>query len=113
MAFAKTQTSDRWAYPVDAFVIHPENSICSLLMKEIRKIIRETFDRSSLHGFPSLASKHVSLAVKVFWVVCVAASWSYFSYQAYNTIALYQSFPKVTQISMVKEPVVDFAGKHF
>ena len=67
--------------------------------------------RSSLHGFSCIWSKESPWALKLFWIACLACSWSYFGYQAYSTVILYESFPKVTLISKVSETVLDFPGR--
>ena len=97
--------------PIDGPPIRQELEIKKIRLNRVSEISREVLGRSSLHGFAVLVGQLILRPVKIFWLVCIVASWSYFMYQVYNTIVLYGSYPKITQIMMVKNPVIDFPGK--
>ena len=90
-----------------------EDSYLRKSLQPVSNVARETLQRSALHGFPSIFSKDTIWLLKLMWVIFIALSWGYFGYQAYITINLYQSFPKVTLISKASEPYVDFPSKLF
>lgn len=72
--------------------------------------LKETLSRSGIHGFPSLMSEQVSRIIKITWIVIMLLSWGFFAYQAYGTVSFYDTYPKVTQIFIASDPVVDFPG---
>ena len=71
---------------------------------------REILSRSTLHGFGAIFATDTFWIVKLFWILCLILSWGYFAYVGYNTVKLYQSYPKVTQISKASETILDFPG---
>ena len=99
---------------LEGFRVETPKSEDAFLRKALQPVsskAREILQRSALHGFPSIFSKDTIWLLKLMWIGCIALSWGYFGYQAYNTLNLYQSFPKVTLISKASETYVDFPGK--
>ena len=110
-AFIGTNVSD--LKHGQGLAMQPKVEIYSLKvpLRRAASSCREILQRSALHGFPAIFSKDTFWILKVVWILCIILSWSYFGYQAYNTLELYQSYPKVTQISKATEILVDFPGK--
>ena len=83
------------------------------LRKEILFTIKDTADRSSVHGFPSCAAESVHWFAKIVWALCVGCSWAYLIFQINNSILLYNSYSVVSSTSIAYEAPTDFFGKIF
>ena len=81
------------------------------LRKEILFAIKDTADRSSIHGFPNFAAASVNWFAKIVWALCVGCSWGYLIFQINNSILLYNSYSVVSSTSIVYEAPTDFFGK--
>ena len=81
------------------------------LIRRILVSVKDTAERSSIHGLPSFASSTVHWFVKLVWLVCVAASWGYLMLQINNSIILFKSYNVVSSTSIVYEAPTDFFGK--
>ena len=80
------------------------------LKQQIKDSVRECAGRSSVHAFPSLATKGIHPIIVVIWVVCMLASWGYLIYQIYNTIVLYNNYGVSTSVGVAFEVPTDFPG---
>ena len=81
------------------------------LGRQVLEVIKDTAERSSIHGFPSFVSNSVHWFVKLIWLVCVGASWGYLIFQINNSLSLYSSFSVVSSSSIAYEAPTDFFGK--
>lgn len=85
-------------------------------MKEkITDLVTECGERSSFHGFPSLASGKVPRFIKIIWILCCLGSWSYFVYQIVNTVNNYNQYSVVSSVSVGYEapstfPAIDICN---
>ena len=79
--------------------------------KRVIEVIKETTDRSSIHGFPSLSAKPVHWIIKIMWLVFIISSWGYLIYQINNSLDLYYKKGVVSSTSIVYEAPTDFFGK--
>ena len=83
------------------------------LKKQIIDTVRECAGRSSLHAFPSLATKGIHPIIIVIWVVCLLASWGYLIYQIYNSIVLYYTFGVSSTFKVSFEVILMFQALEF
>ena len=81
------------------------------LKRQIWEIIRDTTERSSIHGFPSFTSRLVHWFVKLIWLLCIGASWGYLIFQINNSFSLFYNYNVVSSTSIVYEAPTDFVGK--
>ena len=79
---------------------HEQAEELKRLREQIVDMLRDCGDRSSIHSFPSFASRKVPSLVKVIWMVCIAFSWGFLIYLVRNMIGLYSSYNVVSSISM-------------
>lgn len=70
------------------------------LRDQIVDMLRDCGDRSSIHSFPSFASRKVPVVVKLIWIVCIAFSWGFLIYLVRNMIGVYNSYNVVSSISL-------------
>ena len=70
------------------------------LKQQIKDSIRDCASRSSVHAFPSLATKGIHPIIVVTWIMCLIASWGYLAYQIYNSIVLFSAFGVSSSISV-------------
>ena len=80
------------------------------LRAEIRDVLIECGERSSVHGFPSFASSSVAKPLKLIWLCFVLASWAYFGYQMTNSISSYLSYSVTTSSLILEETPTFFPG---
>jgi hypothetical protein len=78
---------------------------------QVMDSIRDSAGRSSVHAFPSLATKGIHPIIVAIWIVCMTASWGYLIYQIYNTVVLYNTLGVTTSIGVAFEVPTDFPGK--
>lgn len=96
---------DKLFVPASQFYKRP--SIASLDEgPKTSKILVTTASKSTVHGFPSIASSDAFLANKILWVVSLVFAWGYGLYGVYGMIVLYTNYEKLTTISLIPE------GKH-
>ena len=70
------------------------------LKQQIKDSVRECAGRSSVHAFPSLATKGIHPLVVVIWILSLIGSWGYLAYQIYNSIVLYSAFGVSSSIAV-------------
>ena len=56
----------------------------------------------SSQGIANLSAE-TNLYVKIIWIICIAASWSYFVYQFITLILLYTKYEVISSVSVVYE----------
>ena len=70
---------------------------------QVRTILLTTGAKSTVHGFPTLASPKAPLAIKIIWLLSILVAWSYAVYGCYGIMKLFTKYEKATAISVVPE----------
>ena len=69
--------------------------------------------RSTVHGIPSLSNPGVHFVVKIIWICCMIAGWSYLIVQVCKLFSAYNEYNVESTISTGFEIPTKFPGKSF
>lgn len=77
------------------------------LKSQLKETVSEWAQSSTSHGLPNIF-RNSNLFLKLMWTVCLIASAGYCAYSVYRSIANYNQFNVITQLSDYPENPIDF-----